>query len=259
MIASERQFHINCREGDVGRYCLLPGDPGRCGKIAKYFDEPVHVMTNREYVTYTGTLLGEKVSVTSTGIGGPSASIAMEELANIGADTFIRVGTCGGIKLEVTSGDIVVATGAVRMEGASREYAPIEFPAVADFEAVTALADAARASGKRWHAGVVQCKDSFYGQHAPGRMPVSYELQSKWEAWKRLGVLASEMESAALFTVAAYRGVRCGSVFHVVWNQERNAAGLDQTRDEDTESAIRVGIEAVKLLIQRDRAGKAEN
>ena len=253
MIEADYQFHIHCAPGEVGRYCLLPGDPGRCEKIAGYFDSPVHVTTNREYVTYTGTLLGEKVSVTSTGIGGPSAAIAMEELANLGADTFVRVGTCGGIRLDVTSGDIVIATGAVRMEGTSREYAPIEFPAVPDYEVLTALVDAAKAQGKRWHAGVVQCKDSFYGQHSPGRMPVSYELESKWEAWKRLGVLASEMESAALFTVAATRGVRCGSAFHVIWNQERNAAGLDQTRDEDTESAIRVGIEAVKLLIQRDR------
>ena len=154
------------------------------------------------------------------------------------------------------SGDLVVATGAVRMEGTSREYAPIEFPAVADFEVLTALVDAAKASGRGWHAGVVQCKDSFYGQHSPERMPVSYELLNKWEAWKRLGVLASEMESAALFTVAAARGVRCGSIFHVIWNQERNAAGLDQTRDEDTDSAIRSGIEAVKLLIQRDREGR---
>lgn len=253
MIAEERQFHINCLPGDVGRYCLLPGDPGRCEKIAKYFNDPVHVMTNREYVTYTGTLLGEKVSVVSTGIGGPSASIAMEELANLGADTFIRVGTCGGIQLDVKSGDVVIATGAVRMEGTSREYAPIEFPAVADFGVTSALVEAAGSLGKRWHAGVVQCKDSFYGQHSPRTMPVSYELLNKWEAWKRLGVKASEMESAALFTVAAYRGVRCGSVFHVVWNQERNAAGLDMTRDEDTDSAIRVGVEALKLLIQRDR------
>ena len=257
MIADERQFHINCRQGDVGRYCILPGDPGRCEKIAQYFDHPVHVAANREYVTYTGTLLGEKVTVTSTGIGGPSAAIAMEELANLGADTFVRVGTCGGIKLDVTSGDIVIATGAVRMEGASREYAPIEFPAVADYEVLTALVDAARGQGKRWHAGVVQSKDSFYGQHSPERMPVSYELQSKWEAWKRLGVLASEMESAALLTVAAARGVRCGAAFHVIWNQERNAAGLDQTRDEDTESAIRVGVEALKLLIRRDREENA--
>ena len=173
MIADERQFHINCKAGEVGRYCLLPGDPGRCEKIARYFDDPVHVMTNREYTTYAGTLLGEKVTVTSTGIGGPSASIAMEELANLGADTFIRVGTCGGIKLDVTSGDIVIATGAIRMEGTSREYAPIEFPAVADYEVLTALVGAAKAQGCRWHAGVVQCKDSFYGQHLPESMPVS--------------------------------------------------------------------------------------
>lgn len=253
MIANERQFHISCREGDVGRYCLLPGDPGRCEKIARYFESPVFVASNREFATYTGTLLGEKVSVVSTGIGGPSAAIAMEELANLGADTFVRVGTCGGIRLDVKSGDLVVATGAVRMEGTSREYAPIEFPAVPDYQVLSALVDAARASGRDWYAGVVQCKDSFYGQHSPERMPVSYELKQKWQAWKRLGVLASEMESAALFTVAAARGVRCGSVFHVIWNQERNAAGLDQSRDEDTDAAVRTGVEAIRLLIQRDR------
>ena len=151
---------------------------------------------------------------------------------------------------------MVIATGAVRHEGASREYAPIEFPAVSDYQVQEALVQAAKNLGKPWHAGVVQCKDSFYGQHSPARMPVAQELLYKWEAWKRLGVLASEMESAALFTVAAARGVRCGSIFHVIWNQERNAAGLDQTRDEDTDSAIRSGIEAVKLLIQRDREGR---
>ena len=254
MIEQERQFHIQCVAGDVGRYCLLPGDPGRSEKIAAYFDNPVHVVTNREYNIWTGTLLGEKVSVCSTGIGGPSAVIAMEELVNIGADTFVRIGTCGGIKLDVKSNDVVIATGAIRMEGTSREYAPIEFPAVSDFEVLNALVDAAKVQNRCWHAGVVQCKDSFYGQHSPERMPVSYELLNKWEAWKLLGVLASEMESAALFTCAAALGVRCGSAFHVVWNQERNAAGLDQDQSHDTDAAIRVGIEAVKLLIQRDRA-----
>lgn len=247
------QFHIRCKPGEVGGYCLLPGDPGRCAAIAKWFDEPIHVGTNREYVTYTGTLLGEKVSVCSTGIGGPSAAIAMEELANLGVHTFIRVGTCGGIDVNVQSGDVVVATGAVRMEGTSREYAPIEFPAVADFDVTCALVQAAKELGKSWHTGVVQCKDSFYGQHSPGRMPVSYELEQKWQAWKRLGVLASEMESAALFTVAAARRVRCGSVFHVIWNQEREAAGLDQKESHDTSAAIRVGVEAVRILIGRDR------
>lgn len=252
----ELQFHIQCSQGDVGKYCILPGDPGRCKAIAAHFDNPVHIQTNREYVTYTGTLLGETVSVVSTGIGGPSAAIAMEELVNLGVHTFIRVGTCGGIRLDVESDDVVVATGAVRMDGTSREYAPIEWPAVPDYQVLTALVQAAQNLNKPWKAGVVQCKDSFYGQHSPSTMPVSYELQEKWQAWKRLGVLASEMESATLFTVAATRGVRCGSVFHVIWNQEREAAGLDQKESHDTSAAIEVGVEALKLLISQDHANQ---
>ena len=248
------QFHIQCAPGDVGRYCILPGDPGRSEIIARYFDNPIHVAYNREFNIYTGTLLGEKVSVCSTGIGGPSAVIALEELCAIGGDTFVRTGTCGGIKLEVQSNDLVIATGAVRHEGASREYAPIEFPAVPDYEVLSALVDTAKALGHPWPAGVVQCKDSFYGQHAPGRMPVSYELEAKWEAWKRLGVLASEMESAALFTAAAALGVRCGSAFHVIWNQEREKAGLDQKESEDVTLSVKLAVEAVKELIRRDRA-----
>lgn len=248
-----RQFHIQCAKGDVGKYCILPGDPGRCQAISNYFDNPALVQVNREYTTYTGTLLGKKVSVVSTGIGGPSAAIAMEELVNLGAHTFVRVGTCGGIELSVQSGDLVVATGAVRMEGTSREYAPIEWPAVPDFQVTNSLVSACAALGLPWHAGVVQCKDSFYGQHSPDRMPVASQLNDKWEAWKRLGVLASEMESAALFAVAATRRVRCGSVFHVIWNQEREKAGLDQKESHNTDAAIRAGIEALKLLILQDR------
>ena len=247
------QYHIHCNPGDVGRYCILPGDPGRCEAIAKLFDNPVHIGMNREYNIYTGYLLGEKVSVCSTGIGGPSAAIAMEELAAIGADTFVRVGTCGGIHLDVQAGDVVVATGAVRYEHTSQEYAPIEFPAVADFEVTTALRQAGKELGFRIHTGVVQNKDSFYGQHSPEKSPVYYELLQKWESWKRLGIKASEMESAALFVVAAALGVRCGSCFHVVWNQEREKAGLGQPMTEDTSGAIRVGVEAVKKLIQMDR------
>ena len=249
----EKQFHIRCVEGDVGRYVILPGDPGRCKKIAALFDDAHFVSQNREYTIYTGTLLGEKVSVCSTGIGGPSASIAMEELHNIGADTFIRVGTCGGIDLDVRSGDVVIATGAIRFEHASREYAPIEFPAVADWDITNCLVEATRALGYPLHTGVVQCKDSFYGQHSPDASPVSYELKAKWESWKRLGVKASEMESAALFVVAAALGCRCGSCFHVIWNQEREKAGLDQDMSEDTTSAVQVGVEALKLLIEADR------
>ena len=248
-----KQFHIRCVEGDVGKYVFLPGDPGRCEAIAKHFDNPVHIGMNREYNIYTGTLLGEKVSVCSTGIGGPSAAIAMEELVAIGADTFIRVGTCGGIALDVQPGDVVVATGAVRFEHTSLEYAPMEFPAVSDFTVAAALKSASEDLGYRTHVGVVQCKDSFYGQHAPEKSPVYYELQNKWEAWKRLGVKASEMESAALFVVAAALGVRCGSCFHAVWNQEREKLGMNMPMTEDTSGAIRVGIEAMKRLIAMDK------
>ena len=248
------QYHLQIRPGDVGRYVLLPGDPKRCAKIAQHFDNPVLVADSREFVTYTGWLEGEKVSVTSTGIGGPSASIAMEELVLCGADTFIRCGTCGGMALDVLGGDIVVATGAIRMEGTSKEYAPIEFPAVADLEVTNALVAAARDLGCRCHAGVVECKDAFYGQHEPQRMPVSYELLNKWEAWKRMGCKASEMESAALFIVASHLRVRCGSTFLVVGNQERQAAGMENIIVHDTESAITVGIEALRKLIAADKA-----
>ena len=248
----EKQYHIHCAEGDVGRYVILPGDPGRCEKIAELFDDAHFVSQNREYTIYTGTLLGEKVSVCSTGIGGPSASIAMEELAAIGADTFIRVGTCGGIAMDVLPGDVVVATGAIRYEHTSLEYAPIEFPAVPDFDVTAALKAASESLGYRTHTGVVQCKDSFYGQHSPEKSPVYYDLLQKWESWKRLGVKASEMESAALFVVAAALGVRCGSCFHAVWNQEREKAGLAMPMTEDTTGAVKVGIEAMKRIIAAD-------
>ena len=163
-----RQYHIQVTKGEVGRYVILPGDPKRCVKIAQYFDNPVLIADNREYITYTGTLDGVKVSVTSTGIGGPSASIAMEELYRCGADTFVRIGTCGGMQTEIKSGDIVIATAAVRMEGTSREYAPIEYPAVANLDVTNALVEAAKEKRFVYHTGVVQSKDSFYGQHEPG-------------------------------------------------------------------------------------------
>ena len=248
-----KQFHIACAQGDIGRYCILPGDPGRVPAIAALFYDAKQIAYNREFNVWTGTLLGEKVTACSTGIGGPSASIAMEELHKCGADTFIRTGTCGGIDLNVQSGDVVVATGAIRYEHTSREYAPIEFPAVADFQVTNALVEATKKLGFPLHTGIVQCKDSFYGQHDPAASPVYYELQQKWESWKRLGVKASEMESAALFVVAAALGCRCGSCFHVVWNQEREAAGLDQKMSEDTSSSVKVSVEALKLLIEADR------
>jgi len=247
------QYHLEIRRGDVGRYAILPGDPKRCSRIARYFENPERIADSREYTTYTGTLEGEKVSVVSTGIGGPSASIAMEELARCGVCTFIRIGTCGGIDLDVKGGDLVIATGAVRMEGTSREYAPLEFPAVADLSVTNALVSAAERIGANYHAGIVQCKDSFYGQHEPETKPVSYELLHKWDAWRKLGCKASEMESAALFTVASYLKVRAGSVFLVLGNQERDSAGLENPIVHDTDMAVKTAVEAVRILIQTDK------
>ena len=247
------QYHIGVKTGEVGRYVLLPGDPKRCAKIAAHFDNPVLIADSREYVTYTGTIDGVKVSVTSTGIGGPSAAIALEELVKCGADTFIRVGTCGGMDINVKGGDVVVATGAIRMEGTSKEYAPIEYPAVADLEVTNALIKACKKLGLDYHAGVVQCKDAFYGQHNTENMPVSYELLNKWEAWLRMGCKASEMESAALFIVGQYLRVRVGSCFLTMANQERDKKGLPNEQVHDTEMAIKTAIEAVRILIKEEK------
>ena len=251
----EEEFHLKIRPGDVGRYVLLPGDPGRCEKIAALFDDYHEVGFHREFKIYTGTLEGEMASVCSTGIGGASAAIAMEELAHCGADTFIRVGSSGGMDPEVLGGDVVIATGAIRMEGTSREYGPIEFPAVADFHVTEALRDAARARGSRYHLGVVQCKDAFYGQHDPDSMAVSYELKNKWEAWLLCGAKGSEMESAALFLVAAVRRLRAGAILTVFANQTRRELGLEDPKCYDTTEAVETAVDAMRLLIRRDKEG----
>lgn len=250
-VYSKKEYHIDMQAGDVGEYVILPGDPGRCEKIAKHFDNPKLVASNREYVTYTGELLGKKVSVTSTGIGGPSAAIALEELVHIGARVFIRVGTSGGMQPEVLGGDVVIATGAIRLDGTGIEYVPIEYPAVADFDVVTALKAAAVELKTPHHVGVVQCKDSFYGQHDPASMPVGYDLLNKWDAWKKAGALTSEMETAPLYIVGAVRRVKVGSVLLVVANQTRREMGLEDIQVHDTDIATRVAIQGIKNLIKQ--------
>ena len=248
MFVNGKQYHLNCGPGEVGEYCLLPGDPARCDSIARYFQEPRLIGQNREFRILTGKLGEKRVSAVSTGIGGPSAVLALEELVELGAHTFIRVGTCGGIRMDVRPGDAVIATSAVRFEGTSREYAPLAYPAVADFTVTRALEEAASRLGLRHETGVVHCKDSFYGQHRPEAMPVAEMLRENWEIWKRLGVLASEMECSALFVASACLGVRCGAVFHVVWNQERSAAGIRDENVMDTDGAVRIAVEALKEL-----------
>lgn len=255
----EYQFHINCKRGDVGKYVILTGDPKRCEKIAKYFSNSYLVADNREFVTYTGLLDETKISVTSTGIGGPSAAIAVEELCAIGAEFFIRVGTCGGIAIDVINGDIIIPTGAIRQEGTTLQYVPIEYPAIADFEVVLALKQAAKYLKAREHIGIVQSKDSFYGQHSPDRMPVCYDLKNKWEAWKKAGVLGSEMECASIFTVGGLLGKKTGAVLAVIWNQERQAQGFNDEEIPDTDLAVRVAVESMRILINIEKQSVKES
>lgn len=249
-----RQYHIELAPGDVGRYVFLPGDPGRCALIAHYFDSPELVARHREYETWSGFLEGQKVSVTSTGIGGPSAAIAMEELVAIGADTFVRVGTSGAMQNHVHPGDIAVVSGAIRDEGTSVHYLPIEFPAVADVTITNALTDAARGLNKTVHVGVSQSKDSFYGQHDPTRMPVASRLAERWSAWIGGGAICSEMEAAPLYIVASVLGVRAGGLMMVMGHPDQSPMTADEWEASKVEHLLPVAIEGMREIIRRDRA-----
>ena len=250
MLIDGKQMHIQCTAQDVGKYVILPGDPGRCEVIAGFLQDAKHISSNREFSVWTGMLDGERVSVCSTGIGGPSAAIALEELVECGADTFIRVGTCGGVDEAVHGGDVVVATASVRQEGTTREYLPLEYPAAASFPIVRALADACEALGYRTHIGVIQSKDSFYGEIRPQCMPIAQQLQEKWNAWTAAGVLASEMESAALFVAGACLHVRCGTVLNVLWNDESEAPAVSE---DAALRGIHAAIDAIRRLIVFDQ------
>jgi len=250
--------HIQMKQGDVGRYVLLPGDPGRCSFIAEHFDHAEKMAQTREYTTFSGYLLGEKVSVMSTGIGCPSTAIGVEELAAIGADTFIRVGTSGGMQPFVQVGDLVITSAAVRDEGTSPQYMPLAFPAVADLDTTLALREAAERLGVRYHVGVTQTKDSFYGQRQPERMPVADQLMSRWKAWIAGGVLCSEMEAAAIFVVSSVLKKRAGGIMLVVDNQELPRLPPEElARRSDLGPLIRTAIEGVKNLIKKDQAASA--
>lgn len=250
----EAMYHVGFDDSHGARYAILPGDPARVEKIARFLDFPRFYRQNREYTTWLGELSGRTVMVMSTGMGGPSAAIGAEELHKTGVDTMIRIGTCGGMKLDVKGGDLVIANAAIRAEGTTREYVPLEFPAVSTPQVTNALAQACKNLGAAWHVGVVHCKDSFYGQHDPDRMPAGYELKDKWQAWVKAGCLASEMESAALFIVGQVLGLRTGCVLSTVWNQQREASGMDNPHNHDTTLGIRAAVEAVRLLIAEDGA-----
>lgn len=254
MITSgDRAYHIRCCRGEVGRYVLLPGDPGRCALIAQHFDDAKKVAEHREYTTYTGSLTGVRVSVTSTGIGGPSTAIAVEELRELGADTFIRVGTSGAMQPEIQPGDLVIGTAAIRDEGTSRQYLPMEFPAVADLAVTQALIEGAKRAGRRFHVGVIHSKDSFYGEMEPERMPVADELLRRWEAWVQAGALASEMEAATLFIVSGVLKARAGCILLAAANVAQFKDKSKVSIIEDVSSVILAAVEGLRVLIEWDK------
>lgn len=269
IIDENERFHLKIKKGDVGRYVILPGDPGRVPKIAELLDDAKQVAQNREYNIYTGKLCGEKVSVCSTGIGGPSAAIAVEELIDSGADTFIRVGTSGGVDLSVSGGDLIIAEAAIRAEGTSYEYLPQGYPAIADFDVTSALVQAAKELFENeticanYHVGVVHSKDSFYGEVNPDGSAVGDNIKSRWDSYFKCGCLASEMECAAIYSVGLVRSaehnspkIRCGGVLTALWNAERSKRDLPDTITEDTTRGIKCAIRALELLIEKDKAYK---
>src|SRR5512136_1113102 len=209
------QYHIKCRKGDIARYVLLPGDPARVKTIASLLDESRKVAENRQYVTYTGKASGVDISATSTGIGGPSAAIAVEELARCGADTFIRVGTCGGYQKDQTIGDIAIATGAVRWEGTTRQYVPVEYPAFSTPEVVMALVEAAERIGANYHVGITKSADSLYAGMAFGGYQQSW-MKNVEADFIRSNVVSAEMEASTIFTLASLFRLRAGSVCSII-------------------------------------------
>jgi uridine phosphorylase len=251
------QYHIRCREGDVGRYVLLPGDPGRSELIAAHFDEPRLVARNREYTTYTGSLDGVPVSVASTGIGGPSTAIAVEELCAIGADTLIRVGTSGAMQNFLRNGDVVIAQAAVRDEGTSAQYIPLGYPAVAHLDTVLALQKGAHDAGTRSYTGIVRSGDALYVDLAPQTIPLhTLNGGNASRMWSEARVLCADMEAATLFVVGSIRGLRTGTVLLVV-----NAVGegeIEQAQGTGNalDPLIRTAIAGLRALIRADKAGQ---
>lgn len=246
----EKQYHIALGPKDIGRYVILPGDPGRVPKIAALFDKAEKVAQNREYTAYTGEVDGIRVSCMSTGIGCPSAAIGVEELIRIGADTLIRVGTAGSLQREVKIGQLVVSTATVREDGTSLQYVPLNYPAVADFETTLALRDAAAKLGYPVHLGISQTKDAFYTEEAGEDLPLASFIRERWITWQKANVLASSMEASALFTVASIRRVRAGEVLAIIGSTYADSPIVDHTMG--VEEAIRTAIEAVKILHERD-------
>ena len=251
-VVGGKQYHIACKAGDVASVVLLPGDPGRVGKIASGWDTSREVSHHREYHTMTGKFKGVDISCTSTGIGSPSAVIAVDELARIGVDTFIRVGSTGALHAHMQLGDLVISTGAVRLDGASKDLVMPEYPAVAHYEVVMALIQAAEELKVRYHVGITASTDTFYtGQGRPalgGYLPSFKE--HILEDMQKAGVLNFEMEVSALLTAANIFGKRAGAVCVVIANRVTDEF---QITDAMEKNAGAVASLAVTILAKWDK------
>lgn len=258
MSEQTKMMHIGICKGEVGRYVFLPGSPERSEKIAKYFENGVEIAYNREFRTFTGTLEGVAVSVTSTGIGGPSTAIAIEELFQCGSDTMIRVGTCASVSSKVHRGDIVIPNGAVKMEGACLHYLPLEFPAVPDFFILKELVKASKALHYPYNVGITITKASFYTQNEPELKPVGPHLIAKWNSYVAGGATSTEMESSTLFTVGSSLHIRVGTVLVSATDDKNYGSDYASYPGDVEHRAIETAIEAMKNIIRHDRAKENE-
>jgi uridine phosphorylase len=245
----EKKYHIGVGPGEVGDYVLVPGDPGRTPLIAKHLDEAREVAFSREYRTFTGKLEGVPVSAMSTGMGGPSVAIAIEELNELGVHTLLRVGTCGAAQPEIKMGDLVIGYAAVRSEGTPNGYVPTEYPAVASLHMVNALVESAEASGVPYHVGVIRSVDALYSDLLPDRMPRPH-LRDELAMWSKAGILSNDMESSTLFVVSRLRKMRAGTINLCV--DELGAGEIHHLDPSYMDRMLQVAVDALRRLIARD-------
>jgi uridine phosphorylase len=249
---AERKYHVGLAQGEVGAYVLIPGDPFRTKLIAEHLEGAEEKAWSREYRTFTGHLDDALVSTCSSGIGGPSMAIAVEELGELGVHTFLRVGTCGAAQPGIRVGDLVIATGAVRSEGTPDGYVPREYPAIASHDLVTACLQAAEAAGVPHHLGLIRSVDALYSDLLPDRMPRSHALRDELEMWTRAGIIANDMESSTMMVVSALRGWRAGVVLLCV--DELDSGEIHHQDPAQMHRMVDVAVDALRTLIGRDRA-----
>ena len=251
---TDKKYHIGLARGEVGDYVLAPGDPFRTPLIAKHLDGAKEVAFSREYRTFTGTVEGVKVSAMSTGMGGPSVAIGLEELHELGVHTVLRVGTCGALQPGIKMGDLVIAVGAVRSEGTPDGYVPKEYPAVASLDIVEALRDAAESSRVPHHLGIMRSVDALYSDLVPDQMPRP-DLRAELETWTRAGVVGNDMETSTLYIVSRLRKMRAGTVCLCV--DEVGAGEIHHLDPSYMDRMLSVAVDAIRRLIKRDQLGAA--